>query len=191
MPHVSRRWTVVLALLVGACADSQPQASQADTSIAGGPDLPTGTAPGPDANPELPPIEPIDVVPEIVSVTPTVVDPLGGSHLRIEGDYLDTVKSVRIGGVAATHLTKLADGALNVTTAAIAEGSGYTVEVTAAGGEATWSGTIESWSPTSIPGARVFDAGVGLSGSATGPDAKPARSYEWSRLTSEVHPQWR
>ena len=195
----SQRWPMLLVFFTVGCAEAQTTAVSLDVSAEVGSDVITD-ATASDNGPELPtgPTGPTGlpdtnnpVIPTIANVTPALVDPAGGSHLRIDGAHLEAVTTVRIGGVEATRVVKLADGALTVTTGPVAEGPGHAVEVSAPGGDATWSGTVESWSPTGIAGARVFDAAFGISGSDLDPDGKPARSYEWARTTANVHADWR
>lgn len=124
-------------------------------------------------------------VPVIVDVLPRLVDPAGGTRLRITGKGIGAANEVLVGGMSAIRLQQLAADALLVTTPSLPPGKGVTVSAVLPGSTATWPGTLESWSPASIDGARLFDAANGVETTAND------TLYEWQRLTDSIGDDWR
>ena len=121
----------------------------------------------------------------ITNVFPQVIDPLGGSHLRLSCTGLGSVTAVVIGGATASSTKNIDTNTVDCITAAIAAGGGLEVSVISPSGSAKWSGTVEAWSPAEIENARVFDASSGVKAT------EAAVTYQWARLTSEINPNWR
>ena len=119
------------------------------------------------------------------AVTPTVVDPIGGSHLTLTGTGFTGVSSVSIGGVAASHVTVVSDTELTLVSAAGARGVALDIQLTRGEATSVLRGAVDAWSPAEIAGARLFDANSGVGGSA------PATTYEWQRLTESIGDDWR
>ncbi len=187
----SRRICVAIAVWIAGCeADEEATSDATVGDAAGDADAPGGDGQVSDATETAVAIDtPVGEItppaPTVSAVTPGIVDPQGGSHLRIEGEGLGQVTSVLVGGVLATSLRPTDDGALMATTGAVPAGTGLAVTLRSAVGDATWSGTLEAWSPAQIAGARVFDAASGIQGSEVG------SAYEWERLSPVIHPDWR
>ncbi len=120
----------------------------------------------------------------VSGVSPQIVDPLGGSVLTIKGKKLSAVTSVLIGGLSVERIVIVSDESIQVRSSALALGEGYTVKISNGKNEITLKSTIESWSPTEIEGARLFDASFGISGE------EATSTYEWHKLTSEISPDW-
>jgi hypothetical protein len=118
------------------------------------------------------------------SVSPDVVDPLGGSHLVLRGEGFGDGLAVEIGGVPAAVQVR-SDTEADVVSGAIGAADGLDLVVTRGGAEVRLAGAIDAWSPAELPGARVFDAAVGVQ--TAGAD----EGYEWQRLTADVGPGWR
>ncbi len=128
---------------------------------------------------------------EASSVDPNIADPIGGSRLTVHGvgfaatqDH-PAVTAVTLGGAAATEITVISDTEIQLVTAPVAPGTGLDVVVERAGSVATLAGAVDAWSPAELPGARFFDAAVGVT------IEEPATLYEWQRLTAEISPDWR
>lgn len=83
-------------------------------------------------------------VPVIVDVLPRLVDPAGGTRLRITGKGIGAANEVLVGGMSAIRLQQLAADALLVTTPSLPPGKGVTVSAVLPGSTATWPGTLES-----------------------------------------------
>lgn len=100
--------------------------------------------------------------PVLLGLDPALGDPLGGVTVRLSGSDLDG-GSVQIGGEACTPV----DGGC---IAPALDAGHWDVTVRTAGGSTTLPAAWEAWSPTQIPGARVYSAaaGVGLA-EAPGP----------------------
>jgi hypothetical protein len=123
---------------------------------------------------------------ELTAVDPAVVDPLGGSRLTLFGEgFADGVEEVSIGGVVAAEVVVLSDVELQFVSSPMPAGPDLDVRVERGSLSATLFGAVEAWSPAELPGARLFDAAVGAA------VEEPATSYEWQRLTAELHPDWK
>jgi hypothetical protein len=122
------------------------------------------------------------------AVTPAVIDPIGHSHLTIGGSGFSAgagVSGVEVGGVAVTSLEVVSDTELRVVTGPVAPGPSVDLTVLRGDERVVGSGVVEAWSPAQIPGARLFDAAVGIErGAAT-------TGYEWQQLTDDIGPDWR
>jgi hypothetical protein len=130
-----------------------------------------------------------DEVPwESTGLSPAVVDPIGGSRVRLEGSDLVTadgssrVASVTVGAVSAVPQVA-ADGSLWIDVGAQASGEVAVVAFGVDGVEQV-IGTALVWSPAEIEGARLFDAASGVATGRAGED------YEWQRLTAEIASDW-
>ena len=120
----------------------------------------------------------------ITEVHPTIVDPIGRSHLVVRGSGLAGATELTIGGVAAAQLTIVSDTELRAVTGPVAAGTGLDVVVQRADDSATLSAAVDAWSPAELPGARLFDAAVGVTGEPGG------SAYEWARLADEMPADW-
>lgn len=127
----------------------------------------------------------------LTSVEPGIVDPLGGSRLVLVGegfaatDDHPAVDVVTVGGVLATQLEVVSDTELRVLTGPVAAGVGLAVVAQRGAVQASLDPAVDAWSPAELPGARLFDAASGVQAEET------TTSYEWQRLTAEIHPDWR
>ncbi|MFZ4738156.1 MAG: IPT/TIG domain-containing protein [Bradymonadia bacterium] len=122
------------------------------------------------------------------AVEPEVVDPLGGSTLRLTGAGFGDgarVRAVRIGGVRARSFEVASDQALVVVTEAMAPGEGLDVEVEVGEAVLRLTGALTAWSPAEIAGSRLFDAATGVE------VEEPTTTYEWQRLTASIGDEWR
>ncbi len=125
------------------------------------------------------------IQPTLTAIDPPILDPIGGSRLRIVGRGLAATTGVSIGGVAVAALVAASDTELSVVTAPTPVGEALDVVVTLPGSSATLAGAAESWSPAELPGARLFDANAGVKATQT------ATTYEWQRLTENIGDGWR
>lgn len=122
----------------------------------------------------------------LTAVDPAVVDPLGGSRITVFGvGFSDGVDGVWVGEAEATSVVVLTDDTLELVVPAVPVGPGLDLRVERGALEAELTDVLLAWSPAELPGARLFDASIG-----TGTEG-PATSYEWQRLTAEIHPDWR
>ena len=118
-------------------------------------------------------------------VEPALVDPAGGSILVVHGAGFDGSIAVEIGGVPASVLEVLGPGEARIQSPAIDDAEATTLTIRRGADVAAWDGALAVWSPIEIPGARVFDAGHGVTVGAA-----EAR-YEWQRLTPTIDEAWR
>ncbi|MBK8259250.1 MAG: IPT/TIG domain-containing protein [Polyangiaceae bacterium] len=126
----------------------------------------------------------------LTAADPNVIDPLGGSRLRLSGSGFaaseshPAVNGASIGGVL-TAAQVVSDTEIVVYTPPLA--SAGQIDLTVHRGEesATLPGELIAWSPVEITGARVFDAASGV---APGP---ADTQFEWQRLTPQIHSNWR
>lgn len=121
----------------------------------------------------------------VTAVTPTVVDPLGGSHLVLTGTGFTGVTTVSIGGVAASDVLVVSDTQITLISPVIDSGVGLDVQLTRGETTAVLEGAVDAWSPAEIEGARLFDANSGVDGDES------ATTYEWQRLTENIGDDWR
>lgn len=122
------------------------------------------------------------VGPSIASVEPNIVDPAGGSRVRVAGAGFGAHPEVLVGGSPAVSVRVVDDETLEVVTGPVAAAVSVPVTISTPAGEAV--ATVEAWSPAELAGARVFDASFGLVGD------EPSSTYEWARLTPEIDPEW-
>jgi hypothetical protein len=118
----------------------------------------------------------------VESVAPGLVDPAGGSLLVIRGAGFNEDVAVRIGGVEVASEV-VDEGELRLTSPPVMPGAAALV-VARGEQEVVW-GELEVWSPLEISGARVFDAGHGVTIGAA------ADTFEWQRLTASIGDDWR
>ena len=121
----------------------------------------------------------------VQSVVPRVVDPLGHSRVTVHGAGFLGVTEVAFGGVVASQLAIVSDTELVVTTAPLPVGASYPARVTRGNTSAILDDAITVWSPAELPDARLYDALSGIVGTS-----QNGRSYEWAKLTPELHPDW-
>jgi len=174
-----RALSVLVASVACACAADAPSDTGAGESAEteGGTEGETGAA-GDDLGVDMGGAAPA----RLDAVAPALGDPLGGARLTVRGDHLDDAM-VSIGGQPC--VIESGDAMqLHCRAPALALGF-HDVEVTTPGGTDRSTNGYEAWSPAALPGARVFDARVGV-----GVDAA-ATHYEWQRLTLEISPDWR
>lgn len=178
MIHAIRRSSLVVAVCGLGCDapasvdDVTTGSSTGETSGA----VPTGEGGSSDSGEALP-----DVL-VVESVEPGLVDPAGGSLLVIRGAGFAEDVVVRIGGVEVASEV-IDDGELRLTSPPVMPGAAALV-VARGQQEASW-GELEVWSPIEIAGARVFDAGHGVTIGAA------ADTFEWQRLTANIGDDWR
>lgn len=87
-------------------------------------------------------------------------DTFGGSRHTLTGTNLSGASAVTVGGTAGT-IVRAASGSVRFIAPAKAAGT-YDIAVTTPGGTATLSGAYEAWHPSSITGARVYQADQGV-----------------------------
>lgn len=117
----------------------------------------------------------------IAAVSPTVADPLGGSRLVISGTGLSGA-TIRIGGLAIeTEVDPETDG-LALMSPPLPPGE---AELEVVQCDRRTTATLRIWSPAELPGARLFDAAAGVT------TATSKVAYEWQRMATDVHPDWR
>lgn len=134
----------------------------------------------PDSDPDP---DPILTPPTLASVRPPLGDPLGGISITVTGTHL-TGATVKIGGELCTSLQLLSETTCTCDTPPLDAGT-WDITVTTKEGQAILPDAFEAWSPADIPGARLFDAAAGVE------TAELVTTYEWQRLTDEIHPDWR
>lgn len=127
--------------------------------------------------------ETLDARPTLGAIDPALGDPLGGGRVTISGAHLAGA-IVTLGGLPCTEVENLDDATLRCRTPALPVGL-HDIAATTAAGTAVLTQGYEAWSPAQIPGARLFDARVGVETAGT------KTLYEWQRLTSEIAPDWR
>lgn len=120
----------------------------------------------------------------VTGVKPGLVDPMGGTMLRITGVGLEGVTEVWIDGAPAGEVVSLGDGSIGCRSGVVKAGSGLDLEVVRGGDHAVLADALEGWSPAEIAGARVFDAAAGVLG------AEAATTHQWGRLTEVMAPEW-
>lgn len=123
----------------------------------------------------------------VTRVSPSVIDPAGGSRLVIEGKGLDATSKVLVAGKEAL-VEVVSASQLCVESPALDPslwGGTATIEVRSAGGAISSPPPVTVWAPSEIGEARVFDAAHGLTAGA------PRVHYEWQRLTPSIGPDWR
>jgi len=123
------------------------------------------------------------VLPSLTAIDPTTGDPLGGARLTVRGRDLGGA-AVTVGGVGCAPLESPDTETVHCVAPALPPGL-HDVEVASPAGRARLATAYEAWSPAQLPGARLFDARVGLT------TAEEKTLYEWQRLTSEIAPDWR
>ena len=116
-------------------------------------------------------------------VEPALVDPDGGSQLLVHGVGFEPDMVARIAGVEVVALEWIDGATLRLTSPALADSGPVTLELTR--GTDTAEAALTAWSPTAIPGARVFDASHAVTTGA------PRVTYEWQRLTASMDDTWR
>lgn len=172
-------------------ADGPGEDSGADS---GGEDsAPDDTSPG-ETSPDdtspgdtSPPADPL----VLGDVDPRIVDPLGGSEVRVTGEGFaateghPAVQRVRVGSVEVLRFEVLSDTTLRVEVPAGVVGPGHDLWVERGQEDAVLEDALHGWSPADIAGARLFDAASGVD---TGGEAS---TYEWQRLTAEIAADWR
>ena len=121
----------------------------------------------------------------LTAITPTIVDPLGGSMVVVTGTGLEGLTALTIGGVAATEVRSVSATEVRARSGAVASASGLDVVATRGDVQATLAGAVDAWSPVEIAEARVFDAASGIRGDEV------LSTYEWQRLTTEIAPDWK
>ena len=163
------RLGALLLLAVIACDDGDASTHYAGDPLSG--DLTTVGSSGP------------EVV--IATVDPYIVDPIGLSRVVITGSGFTGATGVTIGGAPASAIEVVSDSELRVVTGPVAAGDALDVVVLRGDDVGTLVAAVDAWSPADITGARLFDAAFGVGASV------PARSYEWARLTEQMHPDWR
>lgn len=119
----------------------------------------------------------------IAAVSPAVADPLGGSRLVISGTGLSGA-TVRIGGLEVETDNDNDNDNVDLTLLSPPLPPGEAeLEVLQCDRRAT--ARLRIWSPAELPGARLFDAAAGVT------TATPKVDYEWQRMATDVHPDWR
>jgi hypothetical protein len=113
---------------------------------------------------------------------PPVVDPMGGSRIRVTGAGFDERTTATIGGERAV-VERVETGTLVVRTPAVA--GPRTALVVRRGAAVSAPVELEVFTPSDLPGARVFDASKGVETQG------PAWHDEWQRLSVEIAPDWR
>lgn len=119
----------------------------------------------------------------IDSVEPGLVDPDGGSRLVVRGAGFEPGMVVQIGGMPAADVEVVDAGELRVTSPALVDPGPAALELVRGAEQA--SSPLAVWSPAQLAGARVFDAGHGVTTGA------PEVTYEWQRLTANIGDDWR
>jgi hypothetical protein len=102
-------------------------------------------------------------VPTITSITPALGDVNGAIPFLLNGTGFVNVLSVTIGGLPATGLDTISSTQVSGFTPALAAGV-YNVVITTSSGSFTLVAAFESWYPTQIVGAHVYDSTLGVTG---------------------------
>lgn len=121
--------------------------------------------------------------PTLSSVEPNVGDVGGGSHITLSGSNFTGTTGVTIGGTACTSVVVVNGSTVTCVTPAKAAGT-YDVILTTPEGSDTLAGGFESWSPTQISGARLFDSNVGVTSTGS------ATNFGFTRLTATLDAGW-
>ena len=186
-----RRWApgvVLLWLASGGCGESTALRADADAETVADADAVAGADADAETVANAETVVDADAAVAALSLTaasPSIIDPMGGSLVVIEGSGFVSSVGVKIGGVAAEVVDVVSGTQLRVRSGAIAAGTGLDVVATRGEETATLDGAIEAWSPTEIEGAIVFDAASGIAGT------EESSAYEWQRLSEEIHADWR
>lgn len=122
-------------------------------------------------------------------VHPTVVDPMGGSTLVVDGLGFSSCAgspaiAVSVGGVPVQKLEVLSDTQIRVETAAVGARGAVSIDLSRERYRASRAG-LTAWSPADIAGARVFDAASNVT--TLGADKR----YEWQRINESIGDSWR
>lgn len=168
-------------------ADADPTQTASNSSGRSGSsgDAPTTTAGTTDGEATGDPSTGEPAALELAGLHPTIVDPIGGSHLTLTGSGFTGATAVTIGGAPVSQLDVRSDTELRVVSGAVASASGLDVIVRRGADEAVLAAAVDAWSPAEIAGARVFDAALGVTGD------EPTRTYEWARVSESIAPDWR
>ena len=185
----ARPWTLVApsALVLAALAcdpDPPPQATGESTGASTGASTAETTGePTGESGSQGSADEGGEVALGIDSVVPALVDPEGGSRLVVRGAGFEPGMIARVGGIEVAAIEWIDAGELRVTSPALLVAGPSSLELEL--GSQTATSPLEVWSPAAIPGARVFDAGHGVTAGAA------AVEYEWQRLTANIGDEWR
>lgn len=125
---------------------------------------------------------PLDDALSLTEVTPSVVDPLGGSHLRVQGNGFTDAVRVSLGGVVVSDVDVIDGHTLTLISPPVPSPESGTVTVTRDALEASLP--ITFFSPAELPSAHLFDAAFGLEAE------DPARTYAWQRLSADLGIDW-
>lgn len=119
----------------------------------------------------------------LTRVSPSVIDPAGGSRIVLEGKGFDASAEVWIAGTKATT-ERVSENEIWVRSPVVGENTA-TLEVKNTGHTVSYSPALTVWAPTQLSDARVFDSAHGVSASNS------RVHYEWQRLTPSIGPDWR
>lgn len=176
---------LILILCASACDDSENTNANPDTGNTTTPDT-DNTTPDTHTAQDLEDTQDTQPAPlTLTSISPNIVDPIGGSWVVVRGEGFVNAIALSIGGVDATQIVVISDTELRARSEAVAAGEGLDVIVRRADTQATLEDAVEAWSPAQIEGARVFDAATGLQLGAQD------TLYEWQRLTDNIGDTWR
>lgn len=120
----------------------------------------------------------------VSEVTPQIVDPEGGSIITIKGKKLSSVTSISIGGVSVEKFEIISDESIKVWPSALPSGAKYPIRIMYANDEIILDNAIESWSPSLIEGAIIFDAKYGINAETS------ESTYEWQKITDNIAKNW-
>ncbi|MFO0553088.1 MAG: IPT/TIG domain-containing protein [Polyangiaceae bacterium] len=129
---------------------------------------------------ESPDPEPPPVAPSLTSIAPALGDPAGGVTIHLTGEHLGSVTAVDLGGSSCEGLVVRSEDSIDCIAPALAVGR-YDIVASSPAGDARLDGAWESWSPASLPGARLFQSDSGVER-----DGDIADTPVWSMLTSEA-----
>jgi hypothetical protein len=126
----------------------------------------------------------------VQQASPSIVDPIGGSRIIIEGSgFLGTEQHPAVSRVLLSdtpvEFVILSDTQIQVLTPALPTGALLDLVLQRGIESRTLPNALEVWSPADLSGVTLFDAASGVS------LGEAQTSYEWQRLTPEIHPDWR
>lgn len=122
----------------------------------------------------------------LTSVAPALGDVHGGVPLTLRGVGFTGTGQVLIGGVVCDQVRVVNASTIQCTSPALPAGL-HAVSVSTPSGVATKTAAYEAWSPTSLPGARVYQADQGVAAAPT----TAASWHPWTRTTASLSPAFK
>ncbi len=122
----------------------------------------------------------------LTSVVPALGDVHGGVPLTLRGVGLTGSTQVVIGGATCGNVRVVNASTILCTSPALPTGL-HAVSVSTPSGTVTKAAAYEAWTPTSLPGARVYQSDQGVEAAET----TAASWHPWTRTTASLSPWFR